>query len=196
MSNISIVEAKISAIQKYLKILKIYQSTPQNKLENDITLKGAVERYLYLLSQAVIDLAESLIAFKDLRRPTTYSDSFHILHEEGLIDAGLTKKLVKMAGFRNIIAHDYEDLDFGITYDILQNHLQDIEDFILVIKKQFLLRAQEGFSLVLLVIAAGILLGGILYSYKTTPSKPVPGYKISVPCGLGINPCYSSPGLL
>lgn len=41
-----------------------------------------------------------------------------------------------MARFRNIIAHDYEDLDFGIIYDVLQNHLQDIEDFLLVIKNK------------------------------------------------------------
>ncbi|OGE64451.1 hypothetical protein A3I48_03445 [Candidatus Daviesbacteria bacterium RIFCSPLOWO2_02_FULL_36_7] len=134
MSNISVVESKASSIQKYLKILKTFQHFPQNKLESDLILKGAVERYLYLLSQAVIDLAEALIALKDFRRPTTYSDTFHILHEEEFIDADLTEKLIKMSGFRNIIAHDYEDLDFGIIYDVLQNHLQDIEEFLLVIK--------------------------------------------------------------
>lgn len=134
MSNISVIESKISSIQKYLKILKTFQHFPQNKLEEDVTLRGAVERYLYLLSQAAIDLAESLIALKDFRRPSTYSDTFHILCEEEIIDVGLTEKLIKMAGFRNIIAHDYEDLDFGIIYDVLQNHLNDIENFLVVIK--------------------------------------------------------------
>lgn len=134
MTSISVIESKVSSIQKYLKVLRTFQRYPQNKLEGDLVLRGAVERYLYLISQAVIDLAESVIAFKDFRRPATYSDAFHILHEEELINTGLTEKLIKMAGFRNIIAHDYEDLDFGIIYDVLQNHLQDIEDFLVVIK--------------------------------------------------------------
>lgn len=46
----------------------------------------------------------------------------------------LNQKLINMARFRNIIAHDYENLDFGIIYDILQNHLQDVKDFLLVVK--------------------------------------------------------------
>jgi len=35
-----------------------------------------------------------------------------------------------MAGFRNIIAHDYEDVDFGILYDVLQYRLGDVEQFL------------------------------------------------------------------
>lgn len=137
MTSVAVIESKISSILKYLKILKGYQHFSEGELENDLTLRGAIERYLYLLSQAAIDLAESLIALKDLRRPTTYSEAFHILQEESLISADLTEKLINMARFRNIIAHDYEDLDFGIIYDILQNHLQDIDDFLLAIKDKF-----------------------------------------------------------
>lgn len=136
MTNISVIESKISSILKYLKILKSYQSLSQKELENDVTLKGAVERYLYLLSQATIDLAEAVIALKDLRRPTTYSEAFCILQEEKFITADLTEKLTDMVKFRNIIAHDYENLDFGIIYDILQNHLQDVEDFLKQIKNK------------------------------------------------------------
>lgn len=121
MTNISIIESKISSILNYLKILKSYQRYSEEEIKNDLTLRGAVERYLYLLSQATIDLAESLIALKDFRRPNTYSEAFHILQEENLILQDLTEKLISMAKFRNIIAHDYENLDFGIIYDVLQN---------------------------------------------------------------------------
>lgn len=79
-------------------------------------------------------MAESLIALRNFRRPTTYGEVFNILQEENLISADLTEKLVKMAKFRNIISHDYENLDFGIIFDVLQNRLQDVEEFLLVIK--------------------------------------------------------------
>lgn len=45
------------------------------------------------------------------------TESFYILNEERLIPNNLTKKLAKMVGFRNIIAHDYEKID----YDAEQN---------------------------------------------------------------------------
>lgn len=136
MTNNFIIESKISSIQKYLQILKEFQSYSQKQLEEDLYLKGSSERYLYLLTQSVLDLAEAIISFKDLRRPQTYSESFDILQEEKLIPPDLTEKLVKMAKFRNVIAHDYENLDFGIIYDVLQNHLQDTEEFLKQIKNK------------------------------------------------------------
>lgn len=136
MTNNFIIESKISSIQKYLQILKEFQDYSQEQLVGDIYLKGSAERYLYLLTQSVLDLAEAIIAFKDFRRPQTYSESFDILQEEKLISSDLTEKLVKMAKFRNVIAHDYQNLDFGIIYDVLQNHLQDIEEFLKQIKNK------------------------------------------------------------
>jgi len=32
-----------------------------------------------------------------------------------------------MIGFRNTLVHDYLEIDRGIVYDILENHLEDIE---------------------------------------------------------------------
>lgn len=134
MSNISVVESKISSIRKYLKLLERYKSYSQDAIEQNPDLKGAFERYLYLAAQATIDLAEAVIAFKDFRRPTTYTDAFYVLDEQDFIPKELSEKLINMAKFRNIIAHDYEDVDFAIVYDAGQNRLVDIEEFISVMR--------------------------------------------------------------
>jgi len=136
MNNISVVEAKISSIKKYLSLLERYKPYSQNDIEQNPDLKGAFERYLYLAAQATIDLAEAVIAFKDFRRPTTYADAFYILDEQDFIPKPLSEKLVNMAKFRNIIAHDYEDVDFGIVYDAGQNRLIDIEELITVVRQK------------------------------------------------------------
>lgn len=130
MTSLSVIENKISSVKKYLRILERYKQYSQDEIINDIDKKGAVERYLYLAVQASIDLAESVIAYKNLRKPSTMSDSFYILQEEGIISIELTEKMVKMTGFRNIIAHDYEKLNYAIVYDVLQSKLPDIEDFL------------------------------------------------------------------
>lgn len=136
MTNLSAIEVKISSIQKYFKILKNYQKYSQKEIEANLTLRGATERYLYLITQAAIDLAEAIISLKNFRRPSSYTEAFYILKEANFISFELTEKLAKMAGFRNIIAHDYENLDFGIIYDVLKNRIIDIEKFLKKVKEK------------------------------------------------------------
>jgi len=130
MTSIDVIENKISAIRKYLSILDRYKGLSRVDIENNIDIRGAVERYLYLVTQSTIDLAESIIAHKKLRKPTTMAESFHILHEAGVISGELKHKLVQMTGFRNVIAHAYEDLDYDIVFDILHNVKEDINAFL------------------------------------------------------------------
>lgn len=140
MTKIETIENKLSTVEKYLKILKLYQKYSQKKVVNDVTLKGAVERYLYLVIQATIELAEEIVSLKHFRKPSSYRETFQVLLEEEIISAPLCERLVKMTGFRNIIAHDYEKVDFGIVYAGLQNGIKDITAFSLAVKKKLKLR--------------------------------------------------------
>lgn len=135
MSNLIVIENKISSIKKYLKILDGYKKYSKEEIENDINIKGALERYLYLAAQATIDLAEAVIAYKKFRKPTTLSESFHILNEEKITSKELTEKMVGMTGFRNIVAHDYEKINYDLVYRVLQSGLKDIEEFVSFVSK-------------------------------------------------------------
>ena len=44
-----------------------------------------------------------------------------------------------MVGFRNVLAHDYEDIDYGIVFNVLQQGLKDIEAFPEIISKKLTL---------------------------------------------------------
>lgn len=136
MTNINIVEELISSIKKYIKILsESFKKYSQEKIEGDLFLKASLERYLYLVIQETINLAEAVISLKDFRRPDSYSNAFEILEEEKIISPNLCRKMVDMTGFRNIVSHDYKKLNFKIIYDVLQNGLADIKEFIEQIKK-------------------------------------------------------------
>lgn len=130
MSSLEVIENKKSAIIKYLAILQRYKKYSRQEIENDVDLRGALERYLYLAIQATIDLAEALVAYEGLRKPTTMSEAFYILSEAGTISMELARKLAKMVGFRNVIAHDYQNLDYDIVLDVLHNRCKDIEVFL------------------------------------------------------------------
>jgi len=76
MTSRDVIENKISSMRKFLGLLDRYQGYSKAKIQEDIDLKGAIERYLYLAAQSAIDLAEALIAFKNLRKPATMAESF------------------------------------------------------------------------------------------------------------------------
>ena len=137
MTSVTIIENKLSSVEKYLKILAGYQKYSQSEIESSVDLKGAVERYLYLAIQSTIELAESLIAYKKLRKPSTMSEAFHILHEEEVISADMAEALVKMTGFRNVVSHDYEKLNYDIVYAVLKEKLRDIEQFLAVVRESY-----------------------------------------------------------
>lgn len=134
MTNLFVLENKISSAKKYLKILENYKKYSRKEIEEDINIRGAVERYLYLAVQSVIDLAEAVIAYKKFRKPASLGECFSILHEEKIIDGEFAEQLMKMVGFRNIIAHDYGEIDYDIVYDILHNRLKDIQKFIKIVE--------------------------------------------------------------
>ncbi|MEA2015974.1 MAG: DUF86 domain-containing protein [Actinomycetota bacterium] len=135
MTGLGVIEKGISNVRKYLSILDNYKNISVKDLEDDLTLRGAVERYLYLAVQATIDLAEAVISYKELRRPATFSESFEILNKHNIISKDVETNMIQMARFRNRIAHDYGDTNYKIIHDILINRLKDIDLFLKEISK-------------------------------------------------------------
>lgn len=133
MTSSAVIENKIAAVRKYVKLLSAYQDRNRAQIESDPTLRGAVERYLYLAAQASIDLAEAVIAYKRFRKPTTNRECFEVLVENSVIQKDLADKLIRMSAFRNLLAHAYERIDYTIVVDILNRSLGDLEEFATVI---------------------------------------------------------------
>lgn len=130
MSNIQVIENQISYILKHLEIAIGYQKYSFTEFETSVLIKGAVERELYVLAQAVIDLAEAVVAYKNFRKPTTMREALDILGEEKIVPIEFLAEFHKIVGFRNALAHDYHDLKPEVIYDVLRNNLSQIRQFI------------------------------------------------------------------
>ena len=134
MSAPEVIENKITYIKKQLEIAKKYQRYGIDDLKNDIFVKNSVERELYVIAQAVVDLSEAVVAYKDLRKPTTMRESFHILEEANILPKEFVEKFIGIVGFRNALAHDYQDLKLDVVFDVLKNKLSEVEEFTSFIK--------------------------------------------------------------
>jgi uncharacterized protein YutE (UPF0331/DUF86 family) len=84
-----------------------------------------------MMVETCADIAGHIASDRNMRPPTSYADTFTVLSENRIIDAELSAIMGKMAKFRNIVVHQYEQVDAEIVMLILKKHLTDVEwDFI------------------------------------------------------------------
>ncbi|MDH7476333.1 MAG: DUF86 domain-containing protein [Microgenomates group bacterium] len=136
MTNVRVLIKKISEVEKYFQMVKKYRKyKPEEIIKNDERY-GALQRYLYLLCQSTIDLAEAVISYYSFRVPGNYGEIFQIFQENNLIDRNLSEKMIKMTGFRNLLAHVYGEIDFEKLYQVLVKDIDDINKFLDIIKNK------------------------------------------------------------
>lgn len=82
-----------------------------------------------MMIELCVDIANHIISEKALPVPTSYADTFEILKRYFLISDSLAEIMVHMAKFRNILVHQYTQVDALIVVSILQAHLNDFTLF-------------------------------------------------------------------
>jgi len=90
----------------------------------------AVILHLWQATQIVIDLAMAACLALKLGTPSSYADAFRRLQNGGAIDAGLADRLVRAAGFRNVIAHAYDTLDMRRVHATAATGPADLRAFL------------------------------------------------------------------
>jgi uncharacterized protein YutE (UPF0331/DUF86 family) len=123
------INERLAALREYVVFLQKQQHVTSDILHNDPTIRGAIERYLHLACEAVLDIANQLIAEYRYRAPNEYKEAIMILGEEGILEKDFAKQFAPIAGFRNILVHDYLKINEDEIVDKIQNHLQDFDTF-------------------------------------------------------------------
>ena len=90
--------------------------------------------------ETCVDIAGHIISDKNFRIPTSYADTFKVLHDENILDKNLCAAMERTAKFRNIIVHQYDKIDAEIVVNILQKHLKDFLSY----KEAILSTLQDG----------------------------------------------------
>lgn len=82
---------------------------------------------MQLAIQCCIDIAGALAADVDSPPAETYAGYFDVLRGDGL-EPELAERLKRAVGLRNVLVHDYLDLDEDIVWSAL-DHLDDLRRF-------------------------------------------------------------------
>jgi uncharacterized protein YutE (UPF0331/DUF86 family) len=122
-----VIRKRLNKLDEYLDFLRGMRKYSLAEFIADAEHYGSAERFLQLAIEAIIDLGNHVIADLRLGVVDSYSDIPTILADSGYIDADLKDKWLTVIGFRNVLVHDYAEIDRGIVYQILQHRLGDLE---------------------------------------------------------------------
>jgi uncharacterized protein YutE (UPF0331/DUF86 family) len=122
-----VIRKRLNKLDAYLDILCGMHRYSLDDFLADPERYGSAERFLQLAIEALTDLGNHVIADLRLGTVDTYGDVAAILADKGYIDAELKDTWLKIVGFRNVLVHDYAELDRRVVYDVLTNRLGDLE---------------------------------------------------------------------
>lgn len=129
MVDREIFSRRLEALGDYLQKLGVFLESDQAEFVREPALHDLAERYLHLAVEACLDLANHWIAERALPTPDANRDTFTILEKAGELSPELAERLRGWAGFRNILVHEYLEIDHAIAYRAIREELGDLEAF-------------------------------------------------------------------
>jgi uncharacterized protein YutE (UPF0331/DUF86 family) len=124
-----LIAKRLRKLREYVRLLRILRGRPLEEFIEDPFVIGNVERYLQLAIQVVLDICNHIVADDRLGAVEEYRDTIRLLGQNGYLQPGLVQRLTPMAGLRNILVHDYMDVDRNRIHALLQDCLEDFEQF-------------------------------------------------------------------
>lgn len=134
MTEADLVAKKLAEVETYVHELRTLARL--DRLESDLREQRFICHTLQLAIQGVLDIASHIVSDERLGEPTTLRELFALLARGSWIEAELVPSLQKMAGFRNLLVHEYGRIDLGLVRDAVENRLGDIEAFVAAVRSR------------------------------------------------------------
>jgi uncharacterized protein YutE (UPF0331/DUF86 family) len=86
------------------------------EFDRDPYLRDIAERNLEVAAQCVLDISHRLISLTGALKPRDYYEAILRLGELGVLPPDFAAHLAPLAGFRNILVHEYLAVDWQEVY--------------------------------------------------------------------------------
>ena len=129
MMDVRIIYRRFEKIKANMGMLREAAQASYVQFTGDPVLYYATERALQVCIQAIIDICAYLVKESQTRMPEEYRDLAAIMVKMGVIPADMEPRLVSMIGMRNILVHQYLEIDLSIVHRSLQSDLEDFDRF-------------------------------------------------------------------
>lgn len=120
---------KLADLELYVSQASEFRAVTAETYGRDWKTQRIVERTLQMAIEACLDVANHVVADRQLRVPSTYAEVFEVLGDAGLLDDDLRETMVRITRFRNLLVHDYARIEPAVIVGILRDGLGDLRRF-------------------------------------------------------------------
>jgi uncharacterized protein YutE (UPF0331/DUF86 family) len=118
----------LRSITDDISVLNLESGADERRREDPIWLRGV--KYTFVTAiEACLDIAQHICATEGWGPPANNGDAIRLLGEHGVCTPALARSIRRAAGFRNVLVHEYIQVDDDIVLDRLKA-LGDLEDFV------------------------------------------------------------------
>jgi uncharacterized protein YutE (UPF0331/DUF86 family) len=129
----AVLAERAAAIERHLARVGERLPVRESDLVASTDASDAVILHLWQATQIVIDLAVAVCAARGLGTPQSYADAFQRLEHASVLEPDLANRLMKAAGFRNVVAHAYEQFDMKRVFRAASSGPADLRSFIRIV---------------------------------------------------------------
>ncbi len=130
MIEADLIRRKLSRLNMYLDKLKPVAKHTLEEYISDFYLKASAERLIQLIVDCASDINNHVVVEMGQRPPEDYGSSFIRASEAGMLTDELANRLKGSGGMRNILVHEYMDIDDEKVHKALSIALSDFKEYI------------------------------------------------------------------
>ncbi|WP_261264796.1 type VII toxin-antitoxin system HepT family RNase toxin [Laspinema olomoucense] len=119
-----LVGRRLELIAQYVATLQEFKSVTRDDFLNNFRDRLTVERLLELIIQVALDINRHILVSVYQVNPPTNELCFLEAGRNGIISTELAQNLAPSAKMRNILVHQYEDINAEVVYTAISKALQ------------------------------------------------------------------------
>lgn len=138
MVDVEVIKQRLVQLSTSLNKIERFKDLSLEEFLNDDIIQDVIEYNLFIAINMMIDIATHIVVDNNIGNPKTLGEAFDILNKERYISDVETKCYRNMVGLRNILSHEYINIDKNIIYSIMKHNLVDIKEFIIFVHENFI----------------------------------------------------------
>ena len=123
------IEERLLKLDEALRVLEEYKGLLWDKYKADIKIQWIVERGFIIIAEMIFDIGAHIISSIYREYRDEYEEILRGLAANKIISQDLAKGLEGFGGFRNVLIHEYIELDSRKVYEALTGKLDILERF-------------------------------------------------------------------
>lgn len=135
MVDRDVIVSKIDALKRHVERLKGIARLKEHIYLGSIDAQDIAIHNLQMAIQKCVDIGNHFFSEWDIGAPSSYSEVFDEMRRRKIIGRPMVERLIRMAGLRNRIVHEYERINQKKIFSFIKNDLRDFDAFMKQIAK-------------------------------------------------------------